>query len=227
MIIFKDNKFLNVNLFFWFFFLLSSLAFVLWPEIDIYFTSLFYNGEKFPLNNTLFDNIFYYSVKPLILTLSLLSLALFLYNFFRKKNILNINTTVILYIFLFLSVAPGLIVNATLKEHLGRARPAQTTYFGGDKEFTPAFILSDQKGYSFSSGHSAAAFSLIGFALLARKRRKIWLTLSLSYGILVSLARISVGGHFLSDTVTSFFIVYISTYFFYGLVVDNKKRTRD
>ncbi len=215
-----NKKILNVKLYIWLLFLVSSLTFILFPQIDLYISGLFYDGKSFPANGTWIENFFYHSVKPIIITLTLSSLIIFIYNFFKKKNFLDINSKVILYLLLVLGVAPGLIVNVTLKENWGRARPAQTINFGGTKEFTPAFILSDQDGYSFSSGHSAAAFSLIGFALLAKRRRKFWLSLVLSYGVLVSIARISSGGHFLSDVVTSFFIVYIFTYIFQMLILE-------
>jgi len=170
------------------------------------------------MNNTWIESFFYYSVKPLIIIFILSTLTIFIYNRINEKNILNINTKVILYIFLVLSIAPGLIVNTTLKDNWGRARPAQTLNFGGKKEFTPAFIVSDQGGYSFSSGHSAAAFSLMGFALLAKRRRQLWMNLAITYGICVSIARMAAGGHFFSDVVTSFFIVWIGTHIFYKII---------
>jgi len=81
----------------------------------------------------------------------------------------------------------------------------------------PFWIISNQNGYSFSSGHTAAAFSLIGFALLF-KRYKFLMPLILVYATCVSLARMGAGGHFLSDVVTSFFIVWIFTHIFYKLI---------
>ncbi|NOR57872.1 MAG: phosphatase PAP2 family protein [Sulfurimonas sp.] len=180
--------------------------------------SLFYDGKSFPLNGSWIEDILYHSVKPLIITFALSSIAIFIYNYVKKKNLLGINSKTMLFIVLFLTIAPALIVNTTLKENWGRARPAQTINFGGQKEFTPAFIPSNQGGYSFSSGHTAAAFSLLGFALLAKRRQKLFISLVLTYGTLVSLARMAAGGHFLSDVVTSFFIVYISTHILYKLV---------
>ncbi len=199
-------------------FVVVSAVFMVFPQIDIAVSSLFYDGKKFWLNGTLFEEIFYYSVKPLLITLFLGSLFVFIYNKITKKTLLNLTSSVMLYIVLVLSIAPGLIVNKTLKDNWGRARPAETTIFGGKKEFTPAFVLSDQDGYSFSSGHSAAAFSLVGFALLFRKKRKTVMFVALSYGVLVSIARMGAGGHFFSDVVTSFFIVWIATHIFYRLV---------
>lgn len=213
-----NKKYLNVKLYFWLLFLVSSLIFILFPQIDLFVTSIFYDGKSFPMNNTWIESLFYYSVKPLIIIFILSTLSIFIYNRLNKKNILNVNAKVILYVVLVLSIAPGLIVNATLKENWGRARPAQTINFGGNKEFTPAFIVSDQGGYSFSSGHSAAAFSLMGFALLAKRRRQLWLNLAITYGISVSIARMAAGGHFFSDVVTSFFIVWIGTHIFYKVI---------
>ncbi len=213
-----NKKYFNVELYIWLLFLAFSLLFILVPEIDIFVAGLFYNGDKFPLNGSWIEELFYHSVKPLIIVFTLSSVAIFIYNYTKKKNLLNINSKAMLYVVLILTIAPLLIVNTTLKENWGRARPAQTIDFGGQKEFTPAFMMSNQDGYSFSSGHTAAAFSLLGFALLAKRRQKLFITTVLIYGTLVSLARMAAGGHFLSDVVTSFFIVYIATHVFYKLI---------
>ncbi|MFA6197511.1 MAG: phosphatase PAP2 family protein [Sulfurimonas sp.] len=218
-----NKKYLHIKLSFWLLFLLSSLVFIFFPQIDLFVSSLFYDGNSFPANGMWMEKIFYYSVQPLIIAFALSTLAIFAYNFFTKNTVLNVNAKVVLYLLLVLGVAPGLIVNATLKDNWGRARPAETTNFGGTKEFTPAFIPSNQGGYSFSCGHNAAAFSLIGFALLARKRRELWMGLALSYGVFVSIARVAAGGHFLSDVVTSFFIVTLFTYIFYALIIKEEK----
>ena len=213
-----NKKYLNVSIYIWISFLISALIFIFFPQIDLFIASLFYDGKSFFMNGIFLEELFYYSVKPIIIFFVLTTIGIFSHNYFKKKNLFNINNKVLLYLVLVLTIAPVLIVNTTLKENWGRARPAQTINFGGKKEFTPAFIMSNQDGYSFSSGHSAAAFSLIGFALLAQRRKKMWIALAISYGILVSIARMSAGGHFFSDVVTSFFIVYISTHIIYKLV---------
>ena len=215
---FLTQKYLNTKLYIWFGFVICSILFITFPQIDIFVANLFYDGKNFPLNNTIAEGIFYYSVKPLILTFSAVSLILFIYNFITKKQIFNLGVKTMIYILLILTIAPGLVVNTTLKDNWGRARPKQIKEFGGDKNFTPAFIPSNQGGYSFSSGHAAAAFSLIGFALLAKRRQNLWLGIAITYGICVSVARMAAGGHFLSDVVTSFFIVWIFTHLFYKLI---------
>ncbi len=217
-----NNKFLNVPLYIWISFIVLSLVFIFIPEIDIYVSSLFYNGSIFPANKTWLEQLLYHSIKPVIISLSLLTAFIYAYNKITKKNVLNVSGRVVIFIFLTLSLAPGLIVNVFLKENWGRPRPNQTIEYGGNMHFTPAFIPTKQDGYSFSSGHTAAAFSLIGFALLASRRKKFWMSLVVTYGIAISIARMAAGGHFLSDVVTSFFIVYIATLILYGLIIKQK-----
>jgi lipid A 4'-phosphatase len=218
MIRLLTKKYFNVRLYVWISFIVCSFIFILFPQIDITISSLFYNGESFYLKGSLFERFFYNSVKVLLVIFTLTSFSIYIYNKVKKKNLLGLDSRTMLYIVLVLSIAPGLIVNTTLKEHWGRARPAQITQFGGHKEFTPAFVLSDQNGRSFSSGHTAAAFSFVGFALLAKRRKKLWISLALTYGVLVSFARLIAGGHFFSDIVTSFFIVWIVTHLLYKLI---------
>lgn len=218
MINILNKKYFNVRLYIWMSFIVLSFIFIFFPQIDITLSAPFYNGENFYLKGSLYERFFYNSVKILLILFTVGSFGIYIYNRIKKKNLLGIDSRVIIYIVLVLSIAPGLIVNATLKDHWGRARPAQIVQFGGDKEFTPAFIPSNQNGHSFSSGHTAAAFSFIGFALLAKRRRRFWMGLALAYGTLVSFARLIAGGHFFSDIVTSFFIVWIVTHLLYKLI---------
>ena len=215
---FLTKKYLNVHGLIWLLFFALSLLFILEPQLDIYVTNLFYNGSNFPLDKTLFERIFYHSVRVMTVLMILYYLLSLIYYTFTKKTFFNISKKALLYIFLVYSIAPGLIVNSLLKENWGRARPAEIVQFGGTKEFTPAFILSNQKGNSFSSGHVASAFSVLGFALLAKRRKKLYMALALSYGISVSLARIIAGGHFISDALTSFFLVWVFSHIFYKLI---------
>jgi len=191
------------------FFVISGVVFFLYPQIDIATTQFFYDAttKTFLFNNTSLELFFYHSVKYYTALAFLITFGLFVFKKISKK--------VMLYIFLSLSIAPGLIVNSILKDHWGRPRPTQTILFGGDKEFQKPFVKSDNSNaYSFSSGHAAIAFSAVALALLAR-RKKLFITLSLMYGSAVSFARVAAGGHYLSDVVTSFFIVTLVSLLLY------------
>lgn len=217
------KKYYNTRAYIWFLFLLCSLIFIFVPELDIAVSSLFYESSEWYLKRTPVESFFYYSIRPFIIITAVFFIGVFAFNLIKKRDIFGINKRVFLYMFLVLALAPGLIVNAGLKINWDRARPIEIKTFHGEKEFTPAFIISDQGGQSFSSGHVAAAFSLYGLALLAKRRRQMWINLALTYGFGMCVARMAAGGHFLSDTVTSFFIVYITTNLLYYFIIEKKQ----
>jgi lipid A 4'-phosphatase len=112
-----------------------------------------------------------------------------------------------------LVLGPGLLVNSLLKEHSGRARPVQTTLFGGTQAFTPAWTPADQcsTNCAFVSGHAAVAAWPVAGAFLARRRgtRRAWLAGGLLAGLAVGLGRMATGSHFLSDVVIAVLLVYL------------------
>ena len=108
-------------------------------------------------------------------------------------------------------VGSGIIANWYFKDQWGRARPVQITEFGGDKNFTPAFVKSDQceKNCSWISGESSAAFSFFVGTLILKN--PYFFFLNLLFGVVVSFCRISMGGHFLSDNLFAlFFMIYLA-----------------
>jgi len=206
-------KIFNVNIYILISFAISIAIFTIFPQIDLYISSLFYDelSQTFTLKHTVIERVLYNSVKYLLIGAVFFLIAGYFYKKIDKKSII--------FILLSLIIAPGLIVNATLKDHWGRPRPAQIKEFGGNYDFQKAFVIgSNKKGHSFSSGHAAAAFSFLAFVLIVKRYKKFWFYLALLYGTLVSLARVVAGGHFLSDVVTSFFIVYIVTHILYRII---------
>lgn len=109
--------------------------------------------------------------------------------------------------FVGLSVAlgPGLATWA-VKEHHQRARPLDVVQFGGQQEFKPALVRANQcsDNCAFSSGHAACGFFLASLLLIDVRRRWWWMGAGILAGLAVSLARVSVGAHWLSDVLWSF-----------------------
>ena len=207
----------------WIFIVISSILFVVFPEIDLYVSSLFYTPqEHFYLSNGTFERFFYYSVKPFLIGFYTLATLLWAYNRFFKRSVLNFTGRQLIYLFLVLGIGSGLIVNELFKKHWGRARPAEVVNFGGSEIFTPAFVISSQNGNSFSCGHGSGAFVLIAVALLFRRYKKVAMGVALSYGALVSLARIVDGGHFFSDVMVSFFVMWIVSKMLYYVMFEHE-----
>ena len=187
-----------------------SLVLYLTPQADLAITGFFYtDGEGFLQHGAAWERFFYRSVPVVLILLYTGALLLWIYNRFMHRNLLAFNGKKLLYMLLVAGIGSGLLVNALLKDHWGRARPAQTVLFGGDKMFTPPFVISDQGGKSFSSGHTSGAFALLALVFLAHRRRKAIAMAVIAYGAAVSLARIAAGGHFFSDVMVSVFIMYI------------------
>lgn len=130
-----------------------------------------------------------------------------------------------LFLVVLLALGPGLVVNAVFKEYWGRPRPREIVQFGGTKEFLHPWQKGiAHKGRSFPSGHASAAFYLTApfFVLRRRKPRAAawWMTGGLAFGALMSIARITQGGHFLSDTLWAWGMVHLIAVALYYLLLD-------
>jgi membrane-associated PAP2 superfamily phosphatase len=194
-------------------FVLLALLFVAWPELDLAVASVFYRNEwswlvdrGSPLIDWPYRALPYFG-RALIGLLLVLWLATFV------RRWANLRRLRLLFSFFLLGalVGPALIVDAGLKNHLGRARPAQTELFGGTQAFTPAFVISDQcdKNCSFVSGHVATTAFLMAAGWLGSPRiRRRWLVISMLAAGYMGIVRMSVGGHFLSDCLFAWFATY-------------------
>jgi membrane-associated PAP2 superfamily phosphatase len=119
------------------------------------------------------------------------------------------------FLVLLLILGPGLLVNTVLKDHWGRPRPREIAEFGGHKQFLhPWQKGEDGKGRSFPSGHGSAAFYMTAPYFIYRRSNKrlarIWLAGGLTFGVLMSVARITQGGHFLSDNLWAWGVVHLT-----------------
>lgn len=117
------------------------------------------------------------------------------------------------YLLLVLLLGPGLMVNTVFKDNWGRARPAQVEEFGGQRQFTPAWVVSDQcpNNCSFVCGDAGIGFALVGVAFVARRPRR-WLAAGIALGGALGLMRMAQGGHFLSDVIFSFYAVWFTAW---------------
>lgn len=203
-----------------------SLLFFLFPQVDLAVSNAFYDASTgFGIAGSFWERAVYHFVPYGLIVVYLGAVGLWLYNRFTARNVLAFNGKKLAYVLLVLAIGSGLIVNAVLKENWGRARPNEIVQFGGAKSFSPAFVpVQGQVGNSFSCGHASGAFALLAFAWIARRRR-FWTGVVLGYGLLVGIARMAAGGHFISDVAVSLFIMYITTAVLYEIMF-TRKRTR-
>jgi lipid A 4'-phosphatase len=217
----KLKNLLVINSFFFFFFI---IFFFIFPKSDIHFSHLFFENnffisEKYPYIKTLRSFL-----KDLMVIISIISLViLIVYNFkiFNKgANKLNKRLKFsIIGLIIGPIIGSGLIANWYFKDQWGRARPIQVKEFGGEKEFTRAFLKTDQckKNCSWISGESSAAFSFLAGTLILK--HPLFFFINLFFGLVVSFCRISMGGHFLSDNLFAlFFMLYLAIAYKYFVI---------
>lgn len=189
--------------------LVLQLMFLRWPEIDLWFSGLFYRPDSgfFLAQNPLvqisyriFASIHFFVAAGLIWAW----IASWVW---RRRGERRLRRA-LLFLMLVLAIGPGLVVNEVLKAHSGRARPLTVTEFAGERSYTGAFqpAAECRRNCSFVSGHAGMGFFLIAVAWLTRRRRWFWLGMGL--GALVGFGRILQGAHFLSDVIFAFWVVY-------------------
>ena len=194
---------------------ISAAVFVLWPWIDVAFSSLFYTpGRGFVLGKAPLFRV----IRTIGIWISIGTIA----------GLIGVGVTWLLrpsllprwtpqrfgldWLFLTLSMAlgAGLLVNLLTKPVWGRARPVHIEQFGGQSLFTPAWKIAHQCAWncSFVSGEGAAAALIMAFCFVvpAAWRSRMLVVCGL-VAVVVSFARIAVGGHFLSDVVTAWILM--------------------
>ena len=201
--------------------LICLLVFILvgltyWGEannFDLRFSAEFFTEEKeWFLAETPPWNWFYeYGVIPGVL-LSILSFFTWIYS--RTNKALAILRPYLLICALTPIIASALLVNVVLKDHTGRPRPREIKQFSGNWEYLPALQTGiPGRGHSFPCGHCSIAFTLTSGVVFWRHSRKfaiLSLSLGLVFGILMSIARIAQGGHFITDAMWSLGVVWLT-----------------
>jgi lipid A 4'-phosphatase len=201
-------------------FLASSLLLLAFPKVDIQFSGLFFH-HGFHWSELWWQPILRDATTYVLIATMVAVLGIYGYNKWSKRKIWGLDGKRVVYLCLVLLLGAGLIVNVAFKENFGRARPRDVAEFGGSKIFTPAFVVSREcsRNCSFSSGEGAAGFFTLALAFAFSRRRRAF-ALAAAIGIVISLARIASGAHFLSDTVVSFFVMLlVADVLFYYIVM--------
>jgi len=202
--------------------LTSLLLFV--PLVDLATSQLFYNpGSGFVLADwppvVLLDR----SVPWITWCWLVLVVGGAAWLFLVGRPLWRLDRKALAFLFASLALGPGLLANALLKDHWGRARPTQIEAFGGLQRFTPAPLPAAEceRNCAFVSGHAALGFSLVafGFLLPPGRARNRGVAAALGFGALVGFGRIIQGGHFLSDVVYAGLLVLGTTAFLYWWIV--------
>jgi lipid A 4'-phosphatase len=190
----------------------AVLLFSLWPRIDLWVSGQFFEAAagKFQ-TGALWAQVLYRGTDWISTLVSLVIVLIFAFAWRVPRRAARRTHRKAGFLLLSFLLGPGLLVNEGFKEHWGRARPRDVQEFQGTQLFTPAIRPSAQcdTNCSFVSGHAAIGFAPLSLAWVTRWRLG-WVLLGVVAGGAVGLARIAMGGHFLSDVVFSGLVVWFS-----------------
>jgi membrane-associated PAP2 superfamily phosphatase len=212
------------------------IGFTPWSAwLDLKMSYAFYENGSF-VSHPFWNWLYLYGIWPAwsLIGLALIGLALSFSNAYRSWR------KPCIFLLLTFAVGTGLIIHAVLKDNWGRPRPRQVTEFGGKQSFRayyqPNFGQQPEPSKSFASGHTSVGFYFFALALLGmiyRSRFLYWLGIGVAWGLgsLLSMARIAQGGHFLSDTLASALIMWLTAwvfaYFLFGWPNADDRRRND
>jgi len=212
------------------------VLFILAPSIDIAVSGAFFRADDgFYLANNEFLTTFRFAMWRLMLVFLCVSMILMLIGLLWRRDIFGIRTQLWVMITALFILGPGVLVNLVLKSVSGRARPADVTLFGGDANFTPAWLFSDQciSNCSFVSGEGSGAAALVisGVLVLLELRSRLgdfWLRIGTTalvlLGVMAAVQRVATGRHFLSDTIFAILLIFGLAVVLHGLIVDKVAR---
>lgn len=184
-------------------------------DVDLKMASLFYQpGAGFPIGRQQPWKFLYdFGVYPAY-SMGVLALLIAVAGYFRP-SLISIRRQA-LFIAVLLIIGPGILVNSIFKDHWGRPRPMQVDIFGGNLSFYQPWQPGPaSRNASFPAGHPSAAFYMSApyFVMREKKQRSkalLWLWGGILFGVIMGIARVIQGGHFVTDVIWSAGFVYLT-----------------
>lgn len=204
---------------------LVSVVFTVFPQLDISISALFTGPDRaFPLADVLVLEILRSAYMVLTVVFIVAVFALFVLSLILGPK-RRVPLRIWAYPLAVFLTGPLLLVNSILKAYWGRARPRDIIEFGGDLQFSPAYVISDQCDFncSFTSGEGAAIGTLaILVAVLfwrgMAQRGKVFVIVALViFASIGAGLRVVTGAHFTSDTLLSILFCALIAAMFYRL----------
>ncbi|CCQ75053.1 phosphatase PAP2 family protein [Magnetospira sp. QH-2] len=188
--------------------------FHLFPTIDLWIARHLFETERgyFPWQNTPLGEFIDTDLRKILAGVMILFVLDAVRSWLGKRTLLGFSKRGYLFILLSIVLSAGLLANVLLKDHSGRARPKDLSEFGGKAIYTAPLTLADQcrKNCSTVAGDAAFAFNALALALLARRRRPLWIAVATGVGLAAATARVMQGKHFFTDaTFASLFTVLV------------------
>lgn len=201
--------------------LMMSSAIIIHWNLDLYFSSFFYqNSNWFLKDEPPWTWLYQYGTIPGTL-FSLGALGLWSASYIQPRFTKWRYHLLLICLTAFLG--GGILVNAVLKDYWGRPRPREVQQFQGNWEYRHMVNPGiPGKGRSFPCGHCTMGYlftTLFFFRSQSKRIAYVGGGIGVVYGIVMSLTRMVQGGHFFSDTLWSFGVIMLfSTALYYWVL---------
>jgi lipid A 4'-phosphatase len=212
--------------------LIVSVFFLVFPGVDTWVSALFVGeGGGFPIAHLRISaDIRLISRIVTIAALAVSMGALLVHLFWRRPVIVLLTPSEALFLLLSYALVPGLVVNGILKEFWGRARPrALAEFHSGGESFTPAWVFADncRSNCSFASGEASSAMAMVAIILiLPLAWRPAARQFIIPAVIIMSVNRIAMGGHFLSDVVIAWCLTLMGIFWLRSVMLADVRAAR-
>jgi lipid A 4'-phosphatase len=202
---------------------LVGIVFGLYPELDIKLAQIFLGTSRytFPLR---FD--------PLLMGLRTASMWIvaalvapaviaLLIKLILPRARLLLPGRAIVFLLATLLLAPGLVVNAVLKDSWPRSRPVDVPQFKGSESFVAWWDPRGtcERNCSFVTGDGSAAFWTMAPAALAPAPwRAAAYAAAIGFGVGIGLLRMAAGAHFFTDVAFAGLITFMIIWLVHGFI---------
>ena len=188
---------------------------VFWKtNLDLYLEKFFYDPPRgwYLRNHPLLQKLYNYGRVPGAV-IFVISFIIYILSFFM--SVLAPYRDTALFLFLFMFIGAGILVNSIFKIYWERPRPKQVLQLGGEHNFVNVGRFGDGgRNSSFPCGHASIGFYLIFPYFLFKSSRPLlallFLFLGIMYGLILGLARMIQGGHFASDVLWALGVMYFT-----------------
>lgn len=188
-----------------------TLPFI-FTDLDIWLEKPFYNAangwflEKVPFWDFIYKYAIFLGYFLVVVALVVMSVS------YWNKVMAKWRRPAFFLLFVMI-IGPGVLVNATFKDHWGHPRPREIQEFGGKDQHVKVWVKGPGKGKSFPCGHASMGFFMAIPFLFLRKRYKTWAWIffifGTLYGLLIGFTRMLAGGHFASDVLWAAGMVWL------------------
>jgi lipid A 4'-phosphatase len=202
---------------------LVGIAFGLYPELDVRLAGVFLGESRlsFPLRVDPWlmrlRNVSMWVVAALVAP-AVIALAVKL---IAPRRRMLVPGRAVVFLLATLILAPGLVVNAVLKDSWPRSRPIDVPQFGGKERFVAWW---DPRGdcprnCSFVTGDGSAAFWTMAPATLAPPAwRAAAYAAAIAFGTGIGVLRMAFGAHFFTDVAFAGIITFMIIWLVHGFV---------